>query len=214
MKELTKTNLNGRAGNNTAGLSRDDERKLVEEAKSDPIAFGRLFDIYYDRVFKYLLHRTANATLAHDLSSNTFYKVMKGLRLFEWKGITLTAWLYRIASNEANKYYRRNKNYVSVSINEHCEQIEDASSAADRALLEAENRVSRKRLFLQMHAEISLLKPKYQEVIVLKYFECKKMIEIAEITGKSLGTVKSLLHRGQNQLRLKLETIYFQEVGQ
>lgn len=213
MKELTKTNLDGHAGNSTAVLSRDDERKLVGEAKNDPIAFGRLFNIYYDRVFKYLLHRTANATLAHDLSSNTFYKVMKGLRLFEWKGITLTAWLYRIASNEANKHYRRYKNYKTIPIDQYRENIEDTGAEADRALLEAEKRLAQNRLFLQLQNEIGHLKPKYQEVIVLKYFEHKKIVEIAEITRKSEGTIKSLLHRAQKQLRSKLKTIYFEEVG-
>jgi len=46
----------------------DDGRLLVEQARSDPHAFGQLFDRHYDDIYKYILHRTANADLAQDLT--------------------------------------------------------------------------------------------------------------------------------------------------
>ncbi len=52
--------------------------------------------------------------------------------------------------------------------------------------------------------EIILLPQKYQEVLVLRFFEKKKIKEIAKILGKREGTVKSLIHRGLERIRLKL----------
>jgi RNA polymerase sigma-70 factor (ECF subfamily) len=52
-----------------------------------------------------------------------------------------------------------------------------------------------------LHENISKLQLKYQEVIVLRFFEDKQLKEIGEILGKREGTVKSLLHRGLEKLR-------------
>ena len=54
--------------------------------------------------------------------------------------------------------------------------------------------------YIVLHENISRLSIKYQEVIVLRFFEDKPVKEIGEILGKSEGTVKSLLHRGLEKL--------------
>lgn len=184
---------------------------LAERTKTDPLAFGKLFDIYHDRIFKYLVRRTANIHLAQELTSNTFFNALKRLGQLKGKEGALSGWLYRIATNEVNRYYRKYKHYHTVSIDGYVDKIKDASIQTDGRLIEAETRLAENKLFRKMHGEIANLKTKYQDVIVLKYFENKKISEISRITGKSEGTVKSLLHRAHKQLRSKLQLTYFNE---
>lgn len=192
--------------------SPQDEWALVQQARHDPLAFGELFDLHHDRIFNYLVRRTANIHLAKELTSNTFYKALKSLHQFKG-GVPLSAWLYRIATNEVNKHYRNRKTNELTSFENYAEIIEDPGSQSDGRVLQVERQLAENKLFLEMHGAVASLKPKYQEVIALKYFENKKIREISEITGKSVGTVKSLLHRAYKQLRVKLETTYFDEVG-
>src|SRR5579863_9047123 len=93
------------------------EKKLVEQAKHDPIAFGKLYDAYYPKISRYILHRIGNVQEAQDITSEVFYKVMKGLRSFEWRNISFSSWIYKIATNEITNHYRRKKHtFFSLDI--------------------------------------------------------------------------------------------------
>jgi RNA polymerase sigma-70 factor (ECF subfamily) len=183
----------------------DNGRLLVEQARSDPYAFGQLFDRYYDDIYKYILHRTANPELAQDLTSETFFKALNKLWTFRWQNVPFSAWLYRIASNEINGFYRKHKNFKSIPM----EEVVDGSSTEYREFKEelksAEMEISRNLMFLELHQALTCLKTRYQDVITLRFFENKKVKDIAEILNKSEGTVKSLLHRALKQLQAILD---------
>jgi RNA polymerase sigma-70 factor (ECF subfamily) len=72
-------------------------------------------------------------------------------------------------------------------------------------LIEAETELEKYEDFLTLHKNIARLPIKYQEVIVLRFFENKQLKEIGEILGKQDGTVKSLLHRGLKKLKNLIE---------
>ena len=76
-----------------------DEGDLVERAKTQPEAFGHLYDRYYSVVLNYLYRRTLDVAFAEELTSNTFFKALRALGGYESRGKFL-AWLYRIAGNE------------------------------------------------------------------------------------------------------------------
>ncbi len=187
------------------------ERLLVERAKNDPLAFGELFDTHYDSILNYILHRTANVALAEELTSNTFYKALDKIGSFRWMNVPFSAWLYRIAANEINSHYRKNKKRSDIQLESISEKTEDEFEKADKEITAAEDEVARNRLFTELHAAIQSLKPKYQEVIVLRYFEKKSLIEITQILGKAEGTVKSLLHRGIENLKKNISASSYEE---
>ncbi len=176
------------------------EQSLIERAKHDPVAFGELFEKYYDPIYRYILHRTADIDLAKDITSETFEIVINKLWTFKWKNIPFSAWLFRIASNAVNGYFRKNKRRPQKDLEEFVEILSQESDAADFELNEYESELAQKKLFLELHKSINKLKPNYQEVIVLRYFEKKSIREISVIIGKSEGTVKSLIHRAQDYL--------------
>jgi RNA polymerase sigma-70 factor (ECF subfamily) len=207
------SNLMPRVGASEARSDRDAERLLVEQAKRDPLAFGRLFDTYYDRILSYVLHRTADVYIAQELTSNVFYNAMRNLGKYRWRGIPFSAWLYRIASNEVSAHFRRGARSRAADMDGHPDlQLEDANAGADAEIIEAQRAVAVKTIFLELHSAISELDPKYQEVIVLHYFEGKTLEDIGQIMAKPIGSVKTLLHRGRNQLRTRLKASYLKLV--
>ncbi|MBL7960509.1 RNA polymerase sigma factor [bacterium] len=179
----------------------ENERRLIERARTYPLAFGELFDRYYDEVYRYLLHRTANVELARDIAADTFHIALKKLWLFRWKQVPFSAWLFRIATNEVNGYFRKHKKYKTTSIEDFVDLLTEESNSADFELLESERELQQKSYFVKMHKLLSQLNSKYQSVIVLRFFEGKTLSEIADILGKPEGTVKSLVHRALEQLK-------------
>jgi RNA polymerase sigma-70 factor (ECF subfamily) len=179
----------------------EEGRQLVERARTDPHAFGLLFDRHHDEIFKYILHRTANSELARDLTSETFFKALNKLWTFRWQNAPFSAWLYRIASNEVNGYYRKHKNHKSVPLEEVMNNPGGPDREAAEELNKAEKEIQNNQLFLELHQAVSRLKSRYQEVVTLRFFEGKQVKDIAQILNKSEGTVKSLLHRALKQLQ-------------
>lgn len=173
------------------------EHLLVAKAKTEPLAFGELYEEYYSRIFGYVLRRTANLTAAQDITSEVFYKALKGLHSFNWQGVSFSSWLYRIAANEIADSYRK-----SARENKYLQEFR--VSPLSQEYISADLELRKNEEYRSLQEGISHLPPKYQEVIALKYFEDKEIREIAEIMCKREGTVKSLLHRGIEKLRIIL----------
>ncbi len=178
------------------------EKELIKRAQNDPQAFSELYNQNYSKIFGYVLKRVADVEIAQDVTSETFLKSLKNIKRFKWKNISFSCWLYRIASNEISNFFRKRK-YRAVSFEKISEPI--SFSNLSEEFIEAEEELEKQKDFLELQQKISQLPPLYQEVIVLKFFEKKKIKEIAEILGKKEGTVKSLLHRGIKKLRKLIE---------
>jgi RNA polymerase sigma-70 factor (ECF subfamily) len=179
------------------------EQEIVEKAKSDPKAFAELFDKYYSSILSYAYHRTLNAELAKDITSETFLKAFNNINRFTWRNGGFGAWLFRIATNEMNMYFR-NKKYSPVSLNYLQEQfgfdtIDFSTIESEKVRADIKENTYEDFVFLQ--SKIKDLPVKYQEVLTLKYFESKSIKEISEILDKNEGTIKSLLSRGIDKLK-------------
>jgi len=180
----------------------EEEQKLVERAKTDQQAFGMLFDTYYPPILNYILHRVGDVATAEDLTSVVFFKAWNSLPKFEWRSVPFRAWLYRIASNEVNSYFRQKKTKPS-SLEALFEEtgfefpstinIEEDYIAYEDLLLKHQD-------FQLVHRLVLDLPLKYQEILVLRYFEKKSLLDIVELTDKKMNTVKSLLARGTTKL--------------
>ncbi len=184
--------------------SRSDEAELVERAKTEPEAFGHLYDRYYSVVLNYVFRRTLDVALAEELTSNTFFNALRALGGYENRGKFL-AWLYRIAGNEIRLNWRARRKQHEGEARWRAE-LGRVRFATDRAIAtETEEVEEQARQFARLHEALSRLPERYQTILALRYFESLSCEEVAEVVGTKVGTVKSLIHRGLKQLRRQYE---------
>jgi RNA polymerase sigma-70 factor (ECF subfamily) len=188
----TKINLN--EGSNLAN-----DGQLIAEARNDPAAFGRLYRRHYDAVFRYCVHRLFERQAAEDVTSAVFLKVVENLGRFKGTELQFRNWLYRIATNALNNHLRqavRRKKWLKVAGERLSTPMADCRDVTD---------TSAERVALLKEAMLAL-KPRYQTIITLRFFENLKLTEIAEVLGSSAGTVRSQLARALAKLRKKIGT--------
>jgi len=187
----TKINLN--EGSNLAN-----DGQLIAEARNDPAAFGRLYRRHYDAVFRYCVHRLFEREAAEDVTSTVFLKVVENLGRFKGTELQFRNWLYKIATNAVNSHLRqaaRRRRLLKVAGEELSSRTADGQGSTGE---------SAERLALLKEAMFGL-KPRYQTIITLRFFEDLKLTEIGEALGSKPGTVRSQLARALGRLRKKLE---------
>lgn len=184
-------------------MQTDQEQKLVEAAKTNASAFGELYDLYYPKIFNYILRRTSDFELSQDITADVFIKALDRIHKFTWRGLPFSAWLYRVASNEIADHFRaKHTKTVSLEVlmeEQGFEPVDDTDIEAE--LIEAQAEMARHTQFIAVQKRLKALPSKYQEALSLRYFEKKSIAEISIIMNKRPGTIKSLLSRGTKKLR-------------
>jgi RNA polymerase sigma-70 factor, ECF subfamily len=169
-----------------------DERALVEAAKNDREAFGRLYEQHVEKIYNYVYYRTGNAQDAEDLTARVFFRAIQHIGNYEDQGVPFSAWLYRIARNLLANWYRDQSRRQIVSLDAVTQwHVEDSPELATELM---QNR----DLLLEA---IRRLPADRQELLILKYVERLTNAEIGQILGRSEGAVKSLYHRTLLALR-------------
>jgi RNA polymerase sigma-70 factor (ECF subfamily) len=184
-----------------------EEKELIEQAKHDQLAFGKLYDAYYPKISRYILNRIGNVQEAQDITSDVFYKIMTGLHKFEWRNISFSSWVYKIATNEITNYYRRKKHIffsLDILFEKHHFELPDKTNI-EQDFIVVEKALTDHNDFLLIQKSLQELPLNYQEVLSLRFFEKKKIQEISEITGKKTNTIKSLLSRGIQKLQVAFQ---------
>jgi len=167
------------------------EQALIELAKKDELAFGKLYDRYFDGIYGFVYRRTDEEQLAGDITSQVFLKALQNIKKYEFRGLPFSSWLYRIASNEVNKYYRKKNRKVVFSLEE--ERI--------REIIE-EDEEDHKEAHLSLLVEcLNEMKTGVIEVLELRFFEEKNFKEIAYILDISESGAKMRTYRALEQLK-------------
>lgn len=164
----------------------DDERDLIEAAQADPRRFAELYELWFDRVWAYVIRRLRHRDEAEDVTSEVFEQALSQINRYEWRGVPFGAWLFRIAS--ARIADRRRKSIVHPPVAEPVSE-EDIEEACYRA-----------RLF----AMVRSLPPDQASVLEARFTEGKTTREIANQIGRSEGAVKQLQFRGLETLRAQI----------
>lgn len=164
-----------------------DEEQLIEQAKTDPEAFGQLYELHVDKVYNYIYYRVGNQHEAEDLTAKVFYKALNHIPHYNHRGIPFMAWLYRISRNLVANWYRDNHRRQTVTL-ENVTLRGDGRQTPHQA---AESTNEREILL----AAIQKLSPERQQLLTLKFIEKMSNAEIGRIMGRSEGAIKSLYHR-------------------
>ncbi len=180
-------------------MDRKTEITLIEEAKTNPAAFGKVFELYHPKIFRYAARITSNADVAADIAAEVFYKALKALPGYKQGAAPFSAWLYRIATNECNTYFRKGR-YAPASFDAAVEtgiiSFPASDSDIEKEMEEAQAVLDNDADYKRAVGLMAGLKHVYREALVLRFMEGKKTREIAHILGKKEGTVKSLISRG------------------
>ncbi len=172
--------------------SRSTDESVRQSRLTDTAEFSRLYRLHYDAVFRYCAHRLIDRHLAEDLTAETFFKAAENLHRFRGDETNFRNWLYTIATNQVNSHLRKSARRRQLLKN--APQQAESSTARDDSTTELTDLLS----------AIRTLKPLYQTIITLHYYENLKMTEIAAIVGASPGTTRSRLARALNMLRRNL----------
>jgi RNA polymerase sigma-70 factor (ECF subfamily) len=167
------------------------ELQQVQAAQKDPLRFGVLYDRYYKPVFIFIYRRTENEELAADLTSQVFMKALINIKKYVFKGVPFSAWLFRIAFNEINMYFRKNKAQRVVSLDQPGlkQMAQDVESE--------ENPESIKR----MMTALKQLDALDIQMIELRFFEKRSFAEVGEITGITENNAKVKVYRILEKIR-------------
>ena len=177
---------------------RDDEIRqendIIERSRRDTRAFGQLYERYFDRIYYFALRQTGDEDVAGDLASQTFVNALHHLPRYQFRGLPFSAWLYKIATNEINKYYRKRKGKKVFSIEEArvrelVEQTRPGAEGWDEELIQ------------RLLAYLKDLPTDMLQVLELRFFEDKDFREIAFILDITESGAKMRTYRALDQLR-------------
>ncbi len=166
----------------------------------DEKAYAELMGKYRDSIYFMMLKMVKNGDDADDLTIEAFGKAFNRLHQYVPK-YAFSTWLFRIATNNCIDFIRKKK-MVTLSIDKTMDDGEGGSMGFEIKSdnLNPEERYVRKQKIRIMREIVDQLKPRYRELVVLRYFRELSYDEIADETELPLGTVKAQLFRAREQL--------------
>lgn len=162
-----------------------EEEKIIMAAKSDRKFFQPLYDRYYASILRFVYSRMENLADAQDITQQAFLQAMVALEKFEFRGVPFSSWLYKIALNEVNQYYRKTKASFFVEINEN----------GLNELIEETEKLDQEEAEIKLMNAMKQLNPDEIELIRLRYFDKKSFKEIAEILSMNDAAAKMRIYR-------------------
>jgi len=167
------------------------EQTIIERSKDDVRAFGQIYELYFDRIYNFILRQTDDEDVAGDICSQVFINTLNSLAKYEFRGLPFSAWLYKIASNEVKKHYRRNKGKKVFSFEEIKikEIVEQSDTEWDQSMID------------QLIEFMKDLPTDMLHVLELRFFEDKDFKEIAFILEITESGAKMRTYRALDKLR-------------
>lgn len=165
--------------------------KLVALAKNgDPQAFGELYQIFVEKIYKFCFYKVDTVSEAEDLTARVFEKALENLKKYK-KG-NFQAWLFRIAQNTLIDYWRKVKKE---------ERLRGWERSGEESILE---KICQKEEEKELILALRKLKKEYSDVLSLRFFSGLSVSKTAQILGKSEGAVRVLQHRALKALKEQL----------
>ena len=186
-----------------------DSKKVSESAKrdlglvdralnGDQRAYTELMSLYRDSVFFMMKKMIANTDDAEDLTIEAFGKAFKRLEQYS-PDYAFSTWLFKIASNNCIDFLRRKKLGSTMSLDAGFDSSDDQEGSIDVEFsgLDPEQALMKEQRIDEMHRIVEQLKPKYKQLVEMRYFKELSYEEISVELDLPLGTVKAQLFRAR-----------------
>ena len=163
------------------------EWELIQRAQKDPRHFEPIYTRNYEAIFRFVYARMPDEASTADICSKVFIKALEQIGSYVFKGVPYSAFLYRVAVNEVNAYYRKakKKRYVQVDTESEeyltsCQTFFESASEFD---------------FEKFKKVINLMKPDELALIEMRFFEGMSFKQIADIEGIKENNAKIKVFR-------------------
>jgi RNA polymerase sigma-70 factor (ECF subfamily) len=164
----------------------------VQAAQQNPADFRVLYSRYYAPIFRFLYNRLLDEETTGDLCAQVFLKAIQNLSKYSFQGVPFSAWLYRIATNELNGYYRQTQKKRVIALEDYhtsALQNEDDGKEVLELNIEALQKVIHK-----LDADDVML-------LELRFFEKRSFREVGEILDMTENNAKVRLYRLLDKMR-------------
>lgn len=183
--------------NITTEIAKKDQ-ELVLLVKKDRNAFGIIYEKYFEKIYLFIYKRVQDEALAGDICQEAMLKAMFNIAKYEDRGAPFSAWLYRIASNEVNLYFRKSKKNITVEIQE-----KDVHVILEEISLQG---IEDPQTQLKLVAALNKLPAEQTEIIDLRFFMGYSFKEIAEFYGITEANAKMRLYRILDRIKKGWDT--------
>lgn len=172
------------------------EENLIKNAiDGEAEAFGRLYDIYQPRIYRFIYLRVSHREEAEDITHRVFISAWENIAEFEIKDeSSFSGWLYSIARNKVIDHYRTRKITIDIENIKEPAAIRDTGEEIANFNLEIE----------KVKKAIGQLKDIEQDVIIMRFVEDLTPKEVAKILNKNEGAIRLIQHRAIKNLRKML----------
>jgi len=171
----------------------ENEKQHIREAqKGNEESFGLIYRHYVPQIYRFTLFKVSGRQTAEDLTHEIFLSAWQNIKKYKQREFPISSWLYQIARNKIIDHYRTAKKNISIDTEDFNEE--------DIGFYEQKN------LDITLNVEkikslIKLLKPEYQDVVIMRYIEDMNHKEISDALNKSEGAVRLIQHRAINNLK-------------
>ena len=155
-------------------------------------AFGELYRIYRDTVFRYVYYRVPSHALAEDLTSEAFVRALRRITQFSWQGRDFGAWLVTIARNLVADHFKSSRHKREVTTGAMLDGDETADSPEVDVLAQLQD--------VALREAIARLTPDQRACIEHRFLADRSVAATAELLGKNEGAVKTLQYRAVRTL--------------
>lgn len=158
----------------------------------DKDAFGLLYDHYQPSVYRFLYYRTRSATLAEDLTADTFFRALRSMNSFRWQGRDFGAWLMTIARNLITDHFKAGRTRLEMTTEDMSPHDDSTEGPESVVLASLTNEV--------LLEALTKLPPEQRDCLIMRFLQGLSIAETAASLGRTDGAVKQLQLRGVRNL--------------
>ena len=178
-----------------------DKQALTKLKNRDKEAFIEVYDNNVKEINRFVYFKIGKREEANDLTSVIFLKAWNHIQNKTLEDAnTLRSLLYKIARNSIIDYYRETGNKLTVSIDDEDHRVDVVDEKTNSLEMMEQNDDIK-----LIKSQLPFLKEEYREIIIMRFINDLSLEEIAEISGKTKGNIRVLIHRALNALRELVE---------
>jgi RNA polymerase sigma factor (sigma-70 family) len=172
---------------------------LVEQAKKgNEKAFASLLNRYRDSIYFMLLKMVNNGSDAEDLTIEAFGKAFRSLESYT-PNYAFSTWLFKIATNNCIDFIRKKQSSPSI-IDQGPDEMDTYTVNIQSDMPDPEEALINRQKIAQLREVVDTLKPRYKQLIELRYYKEYSYEEISKELDLPIGTIKAQLFRAKTLL--------------